>query len=109
VAQGGNEGSEETVPDKGFKVNLDELQRVADEAFPALADVMRTQLPVLNAHEGLHGPGGSLTEVAAFQLAYASYSDEIAARQKHGCEVADVTATAARDIVGLYRRADGQR
>jgi hypothetical protein len=96
------------MPDDGFKVNLDELQRVADVALPALRDIMSAQLPVLNAHEGLAGPGGGLAEVAALQSVYARFTDDIAARQKHGVEVVDATALAARGIVTLYRRADGQ-
>ncbi len=94
--------------DSGFKANLDELQRVADVALPALRDIMGAQLPVLNAHEGLAGPGGGLAEIAAFQSAYARFTDDIAARQKHGDGVVDTTAQAAHDIVTLYRRADGQ-
>ncbi|GAB3150523.1 hypothetical protein GCM10027258_48700 [Amycolatopsis stemonae] len=91
----------------GFKVALDELQRVGDSALPALRDIMGTQLPVLNAHEGLAGPG-HLDAVNDYQLAYARFTDEIAARQKHGTEVVDATAEVAKAIVTLYRRADGQ-
>jgi len=91
----------------GFKVALDELQRVGDSALPALRDIMGAQLPVLNAHEGLAGPG-SFGAVNDFQLVYARFTDEIAARQKHGTEVVDATAEAAKAIVALYRRADGQ-
>ncbi|MBE8519368.1 hypothetical protein ILP97_17950 [Amycolatopsis sp. H6(2020)] len=91
----------------GFKVALDELQRAGDGALPALRDIMAAQLPVLTAHEGLAGPGTS-DAVNDFQLAYARFTDEIAARQKHGSEVVDATAAAAKAIVALYRRADGQ-
>ncbi|SFW88601.1 hypothetical protein [Amycolatopsis australiensis] len=91
----------------GFKVAVDELQRVGDDALPALRDIMGSQLPVLTAHEGLAGPG-SLDAVNDFQLAYARFTDEIAARQKHGIEVVDATAEAAKAIAALYRRADGQ-
>jgi hypothetical protein len=41
----------------GFTVALDELQRVGDSALPMLRDIMGAQLPVLNAYEGLAGPG----------------------------------------------------
>ncbi|QFU86404.1 hypothetical protein YIM_05930 [Amycolatopsis sp. YIM 10] len=68
--------------DNGFTVALDELARVADQAFPALAEIMGAQLVVLNSHEGLHGPGGGLPAVAQYQSTYANYTDEIAARQK---------------------------
>ncbi len=91
----------------GFKVALDELQRVGDSALPTLRDIMGTQLPVLNAHEGLAGPG-HLDAINDYQLAYARFTDEIAARQKRGTEVVDATAEAAKAIVALYRRADGQ-
>ncbi|MDX3193800.1 hypothetical protein PV458_35830 [Streptomyces sp. MN03-5084-2B] len=91
----------------GFKVALDELQRVGESALPTLRDIMNAQLPVLNAHEGLAG-SGTFDSVNDFQLAYARFTDEIAARQKHGTEVVDATAEAAKAIVALYRRADGQ-
>ncbi|MFG1646685.1 hypothetical protein ACGFMK_40965 [Amycolatopsis sp. NPDC049252] len=91
----------------GFTVALDELQRVGESALPTLRDIMGSQLPVLNAHEGLAGPG-TLDAINEFQLSYARFTDEIAARQKHGTEVVDATAEAAKAIVALYRRADGQ-
>jgi hypothetical protein len=91
----------------GFRVALDELQRVGDSALPTLRDIMGAQLPVLNAHEGLAGPG-ALDAINDYQTTYARFTDEIAARQKHGTEVVDATAEAAKTIVALYRRADGQ-
>ncbi|WP_410628038.1 hypothetical protein [Amycolatopsis sp. cmx-8-4] len=91
----------------GFKVALDELQRVGESALPTLRDIMGSQLPVLNAHEGLAGLG-TLDVINEFQLSYARFTDEIAARQKHGTEIVDATAEAAKAIVALYRRADGQ-
>jgi hypothetical protein len=90
----------------GFKVALDELQRVGDSARPALRDIMGAQLSVLNAHEGLADPG-HLEAINDYQLAYARFTDEITARQKHRTEVVDATAEAAKAIVALYRRADG--
>ncbi|MCE7003205.1 hypothetical protein LWC34_10230 [Kibdelosporangium philippinense] len=93
--------------DDGFRVALDELQRVGDQALPALRDIMAVQLPILTSHEGLGGPG-RLEEVGAYQVTYARFTDEIAARQKHGAEVVDATAQAVKSIVALYRRADGQ-
>ncbi|GAA1967024.1 hypothetical protein [Amycolatopsis minnesotensis] len=97
------------MPDGSFEVDLEQLQRVAEDALPEIGDIMRDQLGVLTSHEGLAGPGGSMAEVADFQSAYATFSDEVAARQKHGCEVVYATAQAASGIVALYRRADGQR
>ncbi|MEV7040696.1 hypothetical protein [Amycolatopsis sp. NPDC051061] len=91
----------------GFKVALDELHRVGESALPALRDIMVAHLSVLNAHEGLAGPG-KLDTIDDFQLSYARFTDEIAARQEHGAEVVDATAEAAKAIVALYRRADGQ-
>ncbi|GAB2779538.1 hypothetical protein [Amycolatopsis magusensis] len=96
------------MPDNGFTVVLDELARVADQAFPELAEIIGRQIAVLNSHEGLHGPGGGLPLVAHYQSTYVNYTDEIAARQRRGVEVVLATAEALRRIVGLYRRADGQ-
>jgi hypothetical protein len=91
----------------GFRVALDELQRVGDVALPVLHDVMAAQLSILTSHEGLGGPG-RLEDIGAYQMTYARFTDEIAARQKHGAEVVDATAQTAQSIVALYRRADGQ-
>lgn len=91
----------------GFRVALDGLQRVGDVALPALRDIMAAQLSILTSHEGLGGPGTS-NDVGAYQLTYARFTDEIAARQKHGAEVVDATAQAAKSIVTLCRCADGQ-
>lgn len=92
----------------GFRVDLEELRRAADESLPALAEVLRAQVPVLNAHEGLHGPGGRLPAAVGFQIAYAEYTDAIAARQRLGCSLVNATAEALRGIVTVYKRADGQ-
>jgi hypothetical protein len=91
----------------GFIVVLDDLQRVADQALPALGDVLRGQLGTLNTHEKLNG-AGRLPGVDAYQRAYDVYTSDIAARQQRGCDVVYETAEAARQIAMLYRRADGQ-
>lgn len=68
---------------------------------------MRPPAAVLAAHEGLGGPG-VVEEAARAQMAYAYFMDTLAARQRRTCEALDEMAEAMRDIVALYRRADGQ-
>jgi hypothetical protein len=42
------------------------------------------------------------------QFAYAVYTDVLADRLRKGCAAIDATAQALRDILTVYRRADGQ-
>ena len=92
----------------GFRIDLAEAQKAADTSLPNLAAALRGPIPVLNAHEGLTGPGGDLDSTRAAQGAYAAYTDVLADRLRKGCQVIDTTAQALRDILAVYRRADGQ-
>jgi hypothetical protein len=92
----------------GFRIDLAEAQKAADTSLPNLAAALRGPIPVLNAHEGLTGPGGDLDSTRAVQGAYAAYTDVLADRLRKGCQVIDMTAEALRDILTVYRRADGR-
>ena len=92
----------------GFRIDLAEAQKAADTSLPNLAAALRGPIPVLNAHEGLGGPGGDLAAVRSVQFAYAVYTDVLADRLRKGCAAIDATAQALRDILTVYRRADGQ-
>lgn len=96
------------VPDTGFQIDLTDAQNAADISLPNLADHLRGPVSVLFSHEGLHGPGGDLQAVRHVQGVYARYTDVLAERLRHGCDVIDATARTLRDIVTVYRRADGQ-
>ncbi|TCO48069.1 hypothetical protein [Actinocrispum wychmicini] len=62
----------------------------------------------MRAHEGLEGPNGAMPAVYAMEAAYATYTDALADRLRKGCDTIDATAQALRDILTVYRRADGQ-
>ena len=96
------------MPDSGFQIDLAEAQKVADTSLPNLAGHLRGPAAVLCSHEGLDGPGGYLEAVRHVQGVYAGYTDVLAERLRHGCDVIDATAYTLRDIVTVYRRADGQ-
>lgn len=90
-----------------FRVHLPELEEIATQDLPAVANALRAPANVLVAHEGLEGPG-QLQAVYAMEGAYAHFTDSVAARHRTGSDRIDATAEALRDIVELYRRADGQ-
>lgn len=92
----------------GFAIDVYEAQAAADTSLPALAQHLRGQVGVLMSHEGLHGPGGNIPAVAHVQQVYADYTDVLGGQLRQGCDVIDATAQALREIVDLYRRADGQ-
>lgn len=96
------------MPNTGFEIDLTEAQKAADTSLPNLAAHLRGPVAVLFAHEGLHGPGGYLPAVQNVQNVYASYTDVLAGKLRQGCDVIDLTAKTLRDIVTVYRRADGQ-
>lgn len=96
------------MPEPGFQIDLTEAQKAADSSLPTLADHLRGPVNVLFSHEGLHGPGGDLKAVRHVQGVYAGYTDVLAERLRKACEVIDANAQALRDIITVYRRADGQ-
>ena len=94
-------------PMPGFEVDLSELERIATQDLPSVANALRTTAGVVMTHEGLEGPG-HFDAVYAMEGAYAHFTDSVGDRQRIGCERIDTTANALRDTVNLYRRADGQ-
>jgi hypothetical protein len=95
-------------PTDGFEVEVAELEKIATQHLPSIANALRAPASVLLTHEGLGGPG-QFPAVDAIQGAYAHFTDSIGNRQRLGCERIDATAAALRDVADLYRRADGQR
>lgn len=96
-----------TSPSTGFQVHLDELEHGATTVLPRVADILRPPAKVLSIHEGLGGPTAT-REATGVQETYAAYMDFLAARQNRLCDAVGETAEALRQIVELYRRADGQ-
>lgn len=90
------------MPD-GFSVQVDELDKAADESLMPVADYL-WEVAKLIKKSSVGGSG--LAE--EFAEAYAQFTDEIGDRQAEGCARIDDTADALKDIADLYRRADGQ-
>lgn len=90
-----------------FEAELDFLAPVAREVLPRIAEVLRTQRAALTTHEGLEGPG-AFDAVHSMERAYADYTDLLGTRLWLGAERIDDTAEALRNIIDLYRKADGQ-
>jgi hypothetical protein len=94
-------------PEDGFRVNLPELERIATQHLPGVAELLRGPANVAMTHEGLEGPG-RFGPVYAMEGAYARFTDSVAIRQRTGADRIEQTAQALSNIVDLYRRADGQ-
>ena len=92
---------------KGFDVDLVELEKTANGYLPAAVEALRGPIAVITSHEGLEGPG-KFAEVGAMEYAYAAFTDDIGGQQRIGCERIEATAQALREIIALYRKADGQ-
>lgn len=92
---------------QAFAVELNALDEIANKFLPNAAAALREPVRVITAHEGLEGPG-RLQAVYDMEGAYANLTDSIGNRQSFGCDRIDETAQALRDIIALYRRADGQ-
>ncbi|MBC6448067.1 hypothetical protein [Actinokineospora xionganensis] len=90
-----------------FAVELNALDEIANKFLPNAASALRAPVEIITAHEGLEGPG-RLQAVYDMEGAYANFTDSIGHRQSRGCDRIDETAQALRDIIALYRRADGQ-
>ncbi|MEV4318275.1 hypothetical protein [Actinocrispum sp. NPDC049592] len=90
-----------------FAVELTELEKIATQNLPSVANALRGPATVLLTHEGLGGPG-HYSAVDVVQNAYAHFTDTLGNRQRVGCDRVDATATALRAIVAAYWHADGQ-
>jgi hypothetical protein len=93
---------------KGFAVDVDELDHIANKYLPQALEVLRSPINVIKSHEGLEGPG-RVREVFTMEDEYAAFTDSIGNQQRIGCERIEATITALKEIIELYRRVDGQR
>lgn len=93
---------------KGFAADLGELDQIANVALPQVANVLRAPIPVITAQEGVAGPV-RFAGLDGMEGEYTVYANDIAYRQRVGCERIDATITALHEIIALYRRVDGQR
>ncbi|MGW5051390.1 hypothetical protein [Actinokineospora sp. NPDC004072] len=90
-----------------FQAQVDGLDEIANRFLPNVAEAIRAPVPIITAHEGLEGPG-RFQAVYDMEHAYAHFTDSIGNRQRLGAERVDETAQALREVIALYRRADGQ-
>jgi hypothetical protein len=93
---------------KGFAVDVNDLDTIANVYLPQAADSLRAPIRVITAHEGLEGPG-TLSAMYPMEDEYAAFTQSIGNQQRVGCARIDATIEALREIVALYRRVDGQR
>ncbi len=93
---------------KGFAVEVNELDAIANIYLPQAAYALRVPIGVITAHEGLEGPG-RLAAMYSMEDEYAAFTTSIGNQQRVGCERVEATTEALREIIELYRRVDGQR
>ncbi|WP_258907805.1 hypothetical protein [Actinokineospora sp. UTMC 2448] len=86
---------------------MDGLEEIANRFLPAVAECLRHPIGVITAHEGLEA-SGHFSLADSLQQTYAHFTDVIGGRQRIGADRVDETAHTLREIIGLYRRADGQ-
>ena len=91
------------MPD-GFEVQVDELDKAADECLTPVADYLWQRAKEIKKSH-LEAGGDMATRLVGH---YNLFVDEIGDRQTDGCARIDDTAKALKDIADLYRRADGQ-
>ncbi|WP_436494713.1 hypothetical protein [Actinokineospora sp. HUAS TT18] len=92
---------------QGFATDVSDLDEIAGKFLPNVAHALRAPADVVLSHEGLEG-GGRFQAVFDMEAAYAAFTDSIGHRQRVGIERIEATGTALREIVALYRMADGQ-
>lgn len=94
-------------PHDGFTVNLDDAEKAATQSLPAAASLLRDPIGKLLSQvdfEGANVYSASDRAMKAFGL----YKEGLGRRQGDIAGVIDETAEALKDIVTVYRRADGQ-
>ncbi|UVS80141.1 hypothetical protein [Actinokineospora sp. UTMC 2448] len=91
----------------GFGLHLNELDRLANQELPLLAEMMAEPIPALAAFHDF-GPTHNCPEAGAVTRAHSAHLDLISSRQRQVCDAIDETAGTLREIIALYRRADGQ-
>lgn len=90
-----------------FEVHLGDADKVARQILPTAAGLIRSSADPLLVHEGM-GNSTECPETTNAQVVYVGFTDYVAWHLRKGAEVTDGMAEALRDIVDLYRRADGQ-
>ncbi|HEV2780834.1 MAG TPA: hypothetical protein VGX25_15725 [Actinophytocola sp.] len=95
------------VPSRGFELDLTDLEPVAHSVLPDLATGLRKSIATILTYDSVAGPG-RFDPVYRVEGAYQAFADLIGDRLAVGCDRIDATARALREVIALYRRADGQ-
>ncbi|MGW5051701.1 hypothetical protein [Actinokineospora sp. NPDC004072] len=91
----------------GFALSLDDLDTLANSDLPELAGLMAAPISALAGFASF-GPIGDSAESAGTHEVYAAHVELLTTRQRRLYAAIDETAEALREIITLYRRADGQ-
>ncbi|MFC0115836.1 hypothetical protein [Kibdelosporangium aridum] len=92
---------------EGFKIDLDEAEITASRTLPMAVEHLRQPVQTLMANESLKGTG-SFDAADRLEPAYHHWGDMHARRLRLACDVLEANAAALREIIKLYRRADGR-
>ncbi|MCE7004960.1 hypothetical protein LWC34_19320 [Kibdelosporangium philippinense] len=92
---------------EGFKIDLDEAEITATRTLPSAVGHLRQPVLTLAADESLKG-AGSFDAADRLEPAYHHWGDIQARRLRVACDVLEANASALREIINLYRRADGR-
>jgi hypothetical protein len=95
------------IPSRGFELDLTDLEPVASTVLPDVAAALAPSATTILTYDSLEGPG-HLAAVSSVEGAYESFTDLIGERLVLGGHRISATAQALRDVIALYRRADGQ-
>lgn len=95
------------VPSRGFELDLTDLEPVANTVLPDVAAALAPSATTILTYDSVEGPG-HLDAVATLEGAYETFTDLIGERLITGSTRISATGRALREVIALYRRADGQ-
>lgn len=94
-------------PNNGFAIELHEAEHAATQSLPTAAAALRVPIPDLVSLVDFEGANVYSASDRAMK-AFALYKETVGRRQMDIARVVDETAEALKDIVTVYKRADGQ-
>jgi hypothetical protein len=95
------------VPSRGFDLDLKDLEPVANTVLPEVAAALGPSATTILTYDALDGPG-HFDAVSSVEGAYEAFTDVIGKRLVIGGDRIRATSQALREVIALYRRADGQ-
>lgn len=94
-------------PNDGFTFHLNEAEKAVTKSLPAAAELLNQSASAVSGQDWLGG-SGRVDQAATAQYGYLRYKDLLARRQCQVMDSALSTAEALREVIEVYRRADGQ-